>query len=144
MAETSPLLQPHVLFYLGSQCFALPLSAVKDVKRAPAITRLPHIPSMLAGITVMRGELAAAIDLAACLKIPLSSSEKTVALSIAHDGEHVAFLVDRLEDVLSLPVRAADTIPEHLKPTVNGVMMRADAKIYVLDPTAIIDLITLQ
>ena len=141
------LAQPHVLFYLGQQCFALPLKDVKDVRRAPSITTLPHIPSMLCGITVMRGQLATAVDLAACLNIALPSSEKAVALAVEHDGEQVAFLIDRREDVLSLPAEEPSNthdLPYYLQDVVAAVIRRGDSSIYVLDAAAIIDSITPQ
>lgn len=133
---------PHVLFRLGRQAFALPLARIKDVARGVALSPVPHAPDMVRGLSVMRGQLATAIDLRARFGLPQHHHpERTTALAIDHDGERYALLVDKVEDVLSLPASqptasAQDPLWEGV---IAGIIHRDDDTVVVLDAAAVID-----
>lgn len=133
---------PHVLFRLGRQAFALPLSAVKDVARGIALTPVPHAPEMVPGLSVLRGQLATALDLRARFGLPPHGHpEKTTALAIDHAGERYALLVDKVEDVLSLPTSpptasAQDPLWEGV---IAGIIHRDEDTVVVLDVAGVIE-----
>lgn len=133
---------PHVLFRLGRQAFAIPLALVKDVQRTPTITSVPHTPTMVRGIGVLKDELIAALDLRARFGLPASTQpEKFTALAVDHEGERVALLVDRVEDVLSLPPLQAHTPSRDplWQGVVAGIVKRAEDSVVVLDVAGILD-----
>lgn len=54
----------HVVFLLGRDRYALPLSAVREVVPAPAtLTRVPRAPPLLRGVMNLRGRVVPIIDL---------------------------------------------------------------------------------
>lgn len=145
MAKPAPSLLgtlPHVLFRLGRQAFALPLAQVKDVARGPAITQVPNAMFAVRGMTVLREQLAPVLDMRARFGLPAATNpQQCTALAVDHEGERVALLVDRVEDVLMLPptlpgVQARDPLWQGV---VSGVVQREHDTILVLDIAAVLD-----
>lgn len=54
-----------VLFELGSTRCALPIDRVVEIGEVPKITPVPNVPSWLAGVANLRGDILAVIDLRA-------------------------------------------------------------------------------
>jgi purine-binding chemotaxis protein CheW len=61
-----------VIVRLGGCRYALPMPAVAEVGRPPALTRVPGVPSWVAGVANWRGRVLAVLDLR-----PLLSAEST-------------------------------------------------------------------
>jgi chemotaxis signal transduction protein len=61
-----------VIVRLGGCRYALPMPAVAEVGRPPALTRVPGVPSWVAGVANWRGRVLAVLDLR-----PLLSAEPT-------------------------------------------------------------------
>lgn len=51
----------------GLISFAMPVSAVREVIRARAVTRVPGAPRVMSGLVNVRGMVVTVLDLAACL-----------------------------------------------------------------------------
>lgn len=133
---------PHVMFRLGKQAFAILLSDVKDVAKAPDITPVPNAEAMVRGLCVLRENITTALDLR--LRFDLSASndpEHMTALAIDHEGERIALLVDKVEDVAILPPLSQIAPPKDplWQGVVNGVAKHGDETIIVLDAAGIID-----
>lgn len=60
-----------VLFELDEQVFAIPVSNVSEIQREPQITRIPHVPEWVCGVTNLRGSIISVIDLRLRLGLPL-------------------------------------------------------------------------
>lgn len=140
MAE--PTSTPHVMFRLGKQAFAIALSDVKDVAKSPDITPVPNAEPMVRGLCVLRDNVTAALDLRLRFDLPASHApEQMTALAIDHEGERIALLVDKVEDVAILPplsqvAAAKDPLWQGV---VNGVTKFGDETIVVLDAAGIIE-----
>lgn len=133
---------PHVMFRLGKQAFALLLSDVKDVAKSPDITPVPNAEPMVRGLCVLRENLTTALDLRLRFDLPASDDpDHMTALAIDHEGERIALLVDRVEDVAILPPLSQVAPPKDplWQGVVNGVTKFGDETIIVLDATGIID-----
>jgi purine-binding chemotaxis protein CheW len=53
----------YVVFFLGGGQWAAPLEDVLEMATVPKITPLPHVPGFVSGVTNLRGEVLAVIDL---------------------------------------------------------------------------------
>lgn len=133
---------PHVLFRLGNQAFAITLADIKDVAKAPHVTVVPNAEPMVRGLCVLREQLATALDLR--LRFGLTPSphpEHFTALAVDHEGERIALIVDKVEDVAILS--DIEPIAPARDPLWNGVVTgaakRGDETIVVLDVAGIID-----
>jgi len=138
MAEPAP----YVIFRLGRQGFALPLAEVKDVVKAPPITPVPQAEAMVRGLTVLHDQLAAAMDLRARFGLPASLQPvASTALMVEHEGERVALLVDKLEDVVTLgEIKPLSPSRDPLwRGVIAGMVTRNDEALVVLDVAGILD-----
>jgi purine-binding chemotaxis protein CheW len=59
-----------LLFPVGQDWYALPLTVVREVIHAPVVTRIPAQSDWLAGVANLRGELLPVVDTAARLGAP--------------------------------------------------------------------------
>jgi purine-binding chemotaxis protein CheW len=57
-------------FAVGGQTFGLPIEAVKETIEARPLTRLFLVPSFVAGLINLRGDVVAVLDLLALLNLP--------------------------------------------------------------------------
>lgn len=141
MAKQPPSM-PHVMFRLGKQAFALPLSEVKDVAKSPDITAVPNAEPMVRGLCVLREQLTTALDLRLRFELPVSQDpQHMTALAIDHEGERIALLVDRVDDVAILPPLSQIAPPKDplWQGVVSGVTRHGEETIIVLDAAGIID-----
>ncbi|HEX8196967.1 MAG TPA: chemotaxis protein CheW [Pyrinomonadaceae bacterium] len=62
-AETNETRSPFVVFKLDAEYFAFPASAVAEIGHEPQFSALPFVPSWFSGITNLRGDVIAVLDL---------------------------------------------------------------------------------
>jgi len=132
----------HLVFSLaGSHC-ALPIASVVETGHAPGLTRVPNVPRWVAGVTNLRGDVLAVVDLRAFLGFePLERRESArllVAQSVLLDCR-AGFLVDGLHGALALAAvgRPAAPFDQRLAPYLRGTVEREDRPVALLDLEAI-------
>jgi purine-binding chemotaxis protein CheW len=87
-----------VIVRLGGSRYALPMQAVAEVGRPPGLTRVPGVPSWLAGVANWRGRVLAVLDLrplVAAEGAPLDRRGRLVVLN--RGGVPVGLLVEAVE-----------------------------------------------
>ena len=90
-------------FVLGSESYALPLSNIREIMRAPQITTVPRGPKDVLGIVSVRGEVTTLVDLRRRLNMPETPmDERTRVLLVDHGAETLGLLVDRVLHVYRL------------------------------------------
>jgi purine-binding chemotaxis protein CheW len=89
-----------VLFALAGETYGLPVSSVQEILRAGTITRVPHAPAPVRGITHLRGRVLAVVDLRIRLGLPPAPV----------DGKSRILVVDSRQRVLGLLVDAAQQV----------------------------------
>jgi purine-binding chemotaxis protein CheW len=126
-----------VIFELAGEHFGLPVTSVQEILRVGAITRVPHTPAPVRGITNLRGRVLAVVDLRVRLGMP--SAELTARNRI--------LVVDSRQRTLGLLVDAALQVVKLLPSTLevapsDVVSMRSDylLGVYHLDDQLIIAL----
>jgi purine-binding chemotaxis protein CheW len=76
----------YVVVRLGGSRYALPMSAVAEVGRPPALTRVPGLPSWLAGVANWRGRVLAVLDLRPLLAAGAGPLDRRARLVVLHRG----------------------------------------------------------
>ena len=56
-----------ITFQLGAQSFGLDILVIREIRAWSPTTRLPHVPSYVAGVVNLRGTVLPVVDLAARL-----------------------------------------------------------------------------
>jgi purine-binding chemotaxis protein CheW len=103
-AEPAEGIREFLSFLLGPECYALPLSCVREIVRVPAVTEVPRSPEAVLGIVSVRGTVTTVIDLRLKLRIdPLPLGPKTRILIVEGGGEVMGLLVDAVLQVHRLP-----------------------------------------
>ena len=129
-AESSPYAGPDgrartekfVSFKLGGGTYAVLAAAVAEVAHPLPLTPLPDTPTGMLGISPLRGEILAAVDLRRLLgEAPARAADpkaKQIVLKRSSgDAVAIAFTVDRLGEIAALDlseIRIASSSSEYL------------------------------
>ncbi|TNC52000.1 chemotaxis protein CheW [Rubellimicrobium rubrum] len=118
--------QPVVTFGLESSLFGLPVALVQEILDPRPVSRLPHAPSHLMGVTDVRGSSVAVIDLRTYLGEPMrpdAADTRIMVLKLDRDGAAllVALRVDRVIEVTSLD-------DDRLEPLAEAALLNWDQR----------------
>lgn len=93
-----------VVFMLGQQRYAMPLAAVQEIQQIVAMNEVPDSTSGLVGLINLRGDVVPAIDVRRLLGMEhLPYGLRTPMVLCRVRGSLVAFIVDEVEDVATVP-----------------------------------------
>ena len=112
-----------VVVLLGGCRYALPLPAVAEVGRPPALTRVPGLPEWVAGVSNWRGRVLGVIDLRVLLAAdaaPLDRRGRLVVLSRA--GVSVGLLTEGVEGTAAVDALALEPTLAHLPSTAGALL----------------------
>ncbi len=111
--ETQGQIARFVVFRLGDEEFALPISAVDEVARVPdTITRVPKTPKFLEGVINLRGEVLPVVDQRRRFEMPKFSGGAARRLIVVHTERHRAgLIVDSVSEVLRWPENRIEPPP---------------------------------
>lgn len=80
---------------VGEADYGLPVAAVREVLRAPMITRIPHVPRAVRGVASIRGDIVAVVDLGLRLGGAETQADGRLVLVDSPTGDDaVGLLVD--------------------------------------------------
>lgn len=133
--EEAEAAEPWVAFRLGGETFAFPVLELLEVVRLESLTRVPHAPFPVAGLTTVRGRILPVVDLGLRLGLePVERTEATRVLRVASRGRNLGLLVDRVDKVVHL-------LPSRMEPAPEDVLSdRSEyiVGIYDLEPELLI------
>lgn len=102
-----------VSFALAGETFALPVEPVREVVRVSSITRVPHAPKPIRGVTNLRGRVIPVIDLRLRIDLPPTEFERTTRIIVvAARGRLIGLLVDAVEQVVHLDLDQVHPPPD--------------------------------
>lgn len=101
-----------VTFELKGEIYALPVAHMQEILRITTITRIPHAPFPVRGITNLRGKVLAVVDLRVRLGIAaVEPTEKSRILVVASQERSLGLLVDAALQVVKLLPSAIQPAP---------------------------------
>jgi chemotaxis signal transduction protein len=137
-AEAVVALTETVVVRLAGTRYAVDMNAVAEVGRPPHVTRVPGVPSWIAGVANWRGRVLPVLDLRILLGAP--TPELGVGgriLVLTREGVTLAFLAERVEGVVSLEMDGLEPVLATLSRTtasvLAGQLTHPDGPIAVLD-----------
>lgn len=133
-----------IVVRLGRGRFAADLASVAEVGRVPSITRIPGVPSWLAGVANWRGRILPILDLRWLLGAQATETSRASRLLVLTErGVLVGVLVDAVEDTMSLGTDVA-AVPAGLSADaaalLSGQLVRDNGPVAVLDVDAVMRL----
>lgn len=139
-------MQQFVTFYFGEHFFGLPIDDVIEINRALETTPVPLAPSYVFGVVNLRGQILTAIHLARRINLECSNDiedeeKKFHNVITGNKEEPVCLLVERIGDVMSVPVSQIEKAPDMLRGVdtrfVKNVCKLQSKLLIILDSAAI-------
>lgn len=131
-------LTDFVTVQVDEQLFGLPIGAVHDVFMLGTITPVPGAPSKVLGLINLRGRVLTGLCLRRLLGLPACpAGAERMVVGVEHQNESFGLVVDRVGEVLSLPVAECRPNPGNLDPGwakfARGIYWLEDGVLVVLD-----------
>jgi purine-binding chemotaxis protein CheW len=105
--------EQFLVFRLGEQDFGLPIAAVTEVTMLPeTLTRLPKAPAFVEGVMNLRGQVIPVIDQRRRFLGDAASGKRRRVVVVSLGDVQAGFVVDRVSEVLRVPVDALRAAPE--------------------------------
>jgi purine-binding chemotaxis protein CheW len=119
--ELPPTVVEVVLVRLGGCRHAVPMSAVTEVGRPPAVTRVPGLPGFVAGVANWRGRVLAVLELRELLSAgPAAPDGRNRLVVLQVDGVRLGLLVDSVIGGVSYGAHALEPVLPHLPGSRTG------------------------
>lgn len=99
-------------FSLGSEEYAVPLLAVREVIALPEFTPVPYTPSYFLGIMNLRGQVISILDLRQKLGIKPGVDTETAVIICDLHGSSIGVVVDSVNTVLNPDTADVSDKPE--------------------------------
>jgi len=137
-------LEEYVTVYIAGQLFGLPISRVQDVFMLNNMTEVPLSIPEIAGVLNLRGRIVTAICMRERLGLaPRDPEEQAMAVGIEVGKESFGLVIDRIGDVLQLPVDRFDANPVNLDPrwqsVAAGIFQLEKQLLVILDVDRVLD-----
>jgi purine-binding chemotaxis protein CheW len=106
--------EQFLIFFLGSEEYGLPISAVDEVVRLPdVVTRVPNAPAFVSGLFNMRGKAVPLIDQRTRFAVKDEGvSVKSRAIVVTMDQVQVGFVVDSVSEIVGIAAGDLSRTPE--------------------------------
>jgi len=123
----------HVRVRAGGEHYALPVEGVREIARRDRITPVPGAPPAVLGVWNLRGDVVAAIDLAAMLGLAPGDGEGRIV--VVEEGErHAGLAVEEVLEVEALPT----TLEPVDSPYLAGATLVDQVQVGVIDLHALL------
>jgi purine-binding chemotaxis protein CheW len=138
-------MQEYVTVIIHGQLFGLPINRVQDVFMLKDMTEVPLAIPEIAGVLNLRGRIVTAIDMRQRLGLPPRDRKETaMAVGIEYAKESFGLVIDRIGDVLNLPVDAFEPNPVNLssrwKSVALGIYRLEKELLVILDVDRVLDI----
>jgi len=128
---------PHVgfpsrvcLITLSSSLFAIDLQSIREVFPVDSVTPVPGMPTVLAGVTNLRGVVVPLVDVRPLLGLQHSDTPLKYAVVIHNGGNQVGVLVDQIPEIRTVQsdqfLPAPQTGQEKARPFVSTILRIED------------------
>ncbi len=118
-----------VVFRLGSEDFGVSISTVESIIKMQPITKMPHAPMFVEGVTNLRGKVLPVMDLRTRFGMPSQEADKDSRIIIINvNGIEVGMIVDGVSEVLTIPEQNVEPAPA-ITNTIDSNFITGIAKI---------------
>ena len=118
-----------VVFRIGNEFYGVDISAVEGIIKMQDITKLPHAPEFIEGVTNLRGAVVPILDLRKRFGLESEShTRETRIVTVNMNGIHVGLIVDAVTQV----VHVADDViepPPQMSVTIGSAFIKGIAKL---------------
>jgi purine-binding chemotaxis protein CheW len=118
-----------VVFSIGNEFYGVDVDAVESIIKMQEITRLPHAPEFVEGITNLRGAVVPILDLRKRFGLEASEATRDTRIMIVNmNNTNVGMVVDSVTQVVRIAAESIDPPPQ-MAMTVNSAFIKGIAKL---------------
>jgi purine-binding chemotaxis protein CheW len=126
-----------VIFSLGGEEYALPISAVHEIIRHTEPRSVASASGNVRGVISLRGKIIPVIDLASSLGTQSTEQVEGAKIVIVEAGsDMVGVIVDDVEEVLTVQVDQIDPVPAR-DSSIEAIAKIGDRLVGLLDPDGV-------
>ncbi|RPJ05579.1 MAG: purine-binding chemotaxis protein CheW, partial [Deltaproteobacteria bacterium] len=128
-----------LVFALGEIEFAVPVEHTTEIGMVPELTRLPHVPEWLLGITNLRGDIVSVVDMKNFLGMgpfDFTGNDRIILLRSLQEDICTAVIVNRIagmQYVAEEDISRPDAGHQSTEPHIRGVFEMDGRSIAILD-----------
>ena len=136
-------LETWVTCQIAAEVFSLPVRQVQEILRVTSLTRVPHAPFPVRGVTNLRGSVLPVVDLRVRLGLePVEIGPRHRVIVLSSHGRLIGLLVDAVDQVVTIDRLTVQPPPEDVMTAQSyyliGVYDRGDEMIILLDADRIL------
>lgn len=118
-----------VVFELADENYGLDITTVESIIKMQAITKMPHAPSFVEGITNLRGTVVPVMDLRRRFGLESKVVDRDTRIVVSNmNGMQVGIIVDEVSQVLRIQDEAIEP-PPPMSTTINSAFIMGIAKL---------------
>jgi len=118
-----------VVFQLADEHYGVDIASVESIIKMQVITKMPHTPDFVEGITNLRGMIVPVIDLRQRFGFPIIESTRDTRIVVVFMGNSkVGLIVDAVSQVLRIPEDAIEP-PPPMVAMANSAFIKGIAKL---------------
>ncbi|HOM01805.1 MAG TPA: chemotaxis protein CheW [Acetivibrio sp.] len=131
--------QQYVIFRLNNECFGVNIAHVMEIIWPQKVFKVPDTPSYVEGLINVRGKVFALLNLKKKFKLPERETidEEAKMLIITIDSKTLAFMVDVVDEIVSVEDEEIKPVPEnvsiHYKKYLIGTAQVQNRSILLID-----------
>jgi purine-binding chemotaxis protein CheW len=101
-----------VIFELSPEYFGADIANVESIIKMQAITKLPHTPEFVEGVTNLRGKVLPIIDLRKRFGLsPRETDKNSRIIVVSVEQNEVGMIVDEVSEVVTIPEGIVEVAP---------------------------------
>ncbi|MBI4852764.1 MAG: chemotaxis protein CheW [Acidobacteria bacterium] len=131
----------YLSFFLGGTNYAIAANNVLEMNKVPKITFVPNVTEWITGVTNLRGDILAVIDMRSFLGLAISerrNKDKLLVIRNNNSSLITGIIVDEVKGLREIPVSKIKSLPdfyleEKLKSFFKGVYKSEEGMLVLLD-----------
>ncbi len=118
-----------VVFELADEHYGLDITTVESIIKMQAITKMPHAPNFVEGITNLRGTVVPVMDLRRRFGLDSKEKDRETRIVVSNmNGVQVGIIVDAVSQVLRIQDEMIEP-PPPMSTTINSAFILGIAKL---------------
>ena len=127
-----------VIFELANEFYGVDIAAVESIIKMQAITKVPHAPSFIEGVTNLRGKVVPVVDLRKRFSLDMEETTKDSRIVVVMiNNLEVGMIVDGVSEVLTITENAIEPPPPMVlsidSTYITGIAMLDNKLVILLD-----------
>lgn len=134
---TAQLARQLVVFSLGDEEYALPITQVQEIIRYAEPRAVSADAGWIRGVISLRGKIVPVCDLAARLGLAAERARSAKIVIVETAGGTAGVIVDEVEEVLTVEAEQLEAVPAAGADFIDAIAKIGDRLVVLLDPDLI-------